>query len=183
MLPRQDDANAAEKLPDRLAAALGVPVTPTILSVDSWSPHVQVAARYRAGRIFLVGDAAHRFPPTGGLGLNTGIQEAHDLAARLAPVAAGKAAEALLDGYEAACRPAARDNADESFENLLALGEISRLIGEWPDLAGLERRLATLTKTERRQLDQAIEAQRRHFLSEGCAPGERRPRGDAASSI
>jgi 2,4-dichlorophenol 6-monooxygenase len=170
MLPRQGDAEADVRIPERLAAALGVPVTPRILSVDAWSPHVQVAARYREGRVFLVGDAAHRFPPTGGLGLNTGIQEAHHLAKRLAAVALGEGDEALLDGYEAACRPAARANADASFENLVRLGEIPRVIGECADLASLERRLASLTPEERRRLEQAIEAQRSHFLSDGHAP-------------
>ena len=170
MLPRQSGAGEDGSIPQRLAAALGVPVAPQLLSVDAWSPHVQVATRYREGRIFLVGDAAHRFPPTGGLGLNTGIQEAHDLATRLAAVLAGGAPEALLEGYEAACRPAARANADESFRNLVRLGEIARVIGEWPDLASLERRLASLTPEERSQLEKAIEAQRSHFLSDGSQP-------------
>jgi 2,4-dichlorophenol 6-monooxygenase len=170
MLPRQGDAHEEGKIPQRLSAALGVPVAPRILSVDAWSPHVQVAARYREGRVFLVGDAAHRFPPTGGLGLNTGIQEAQDLAARLAAVVTGSAPETLLDGYEAACRPAARANADESFGNLVRLGEISRVIGACTDLASLERRLASLTPEERSQLEKAVEAQRSHFLWEGCAP-------------
>jgi len=170
MMPSRGSEDEERMIPERLAAALGVPLEPKILSFDDWSPHVQVAARYREGRIFLVGDAAHRFPPTGGLGLNTGIQEAHDLAARLAAVAAGSAPEALLDGYEAACRPAAQANADESFENLKRLGEISRVLGDWPDLAALERRLASLTQTERQQLGVAIEAQRSHFLSDGSQP-------------
>jgi 2-polyprenyl-6-methoxyphenol hydroxylase-like FAD-dependent oxidoreductase len=170
MMPRRGTEGEEETIPERLTAALGVPAPTKILSVDSWSPHVQVATRYRSGRVLLVGDAAHRFPPTGGLGLNTGIQEAHDLVTRLAAVASGNGTAALLDGYETACRPAARANADESFENLKRLGEIPRVIGEWPDLATLERRLASLTPAERRQLDEAIEAQRSHFVSDGSAP-------------
>jgi 2,4-dichlorophenol 6-monooxygenase len=170
MLARRGEADEDEEIPQRLAAALGVPVRPRILSVDAWSPHVQVAARYREGRVFLVGDAAHRFPPTGGLGLNTGIQEAQDLATRLAAVVGGSAPEALLEGYEAACRPAARANADESFGNLVRLGEIARVIGECADLASLERRLASLSPAERSRLEKAIEAQRSHFLSDGRAP-------------
>jgi 2-polyprenyl-6-methoxyphenol hydroxylase-like FAD-dependent oxidoreductase len=173
MTPRRDAGREEETLPGRLAAALGVPVAPRILSVDAWSPHVQVAGRYRERRVFLVGDAAHRFPPTGGLGLNTGIQEAHDLASRLARVEAGRAAEALLEGYDALCRPAARANADASFENLRRLREISDVVGEWPDLEGLERRIASLTEDERRRLDAAIEAQLSHFLWDGCPPGVR----------
>jgi 2-polyprenyl-6-methoxyphenol hydroxylase-like FAD-dependent oxidoreductase len=177
MMPRRDSDAEEETIPKRLAAALAVPLEPQILSVDAWSPHVQVAARYREGRVFLVGDAAHRFPPTGGLGLNTGVQEAHDLVTRLAAVANGNATAALLDGYEGACRPAARANADESFENLKRLGEIARVIGEWPDLASLERRLASLPSAERMQLAEAIEAQRSHFVSDGSAPA-RSDRGD-----
>lgn len=159
-----------ERIPERLAAALGVAVKARILSVDGWSAHVQVAARYREGRIFLVGDAAHRFPPTGGLGLNTGIQEAHELVERLAGVEAGSSDE-LLEGYESTCRPAARANADESFENLKRLGEVPRVLGDCRDLAGLERRLGSLGEAERRQLDEAIEAQRSHFISDGRLPG------------
>lgn len=159
-----------ETLPDRLAAALDVPLTPKILSVESWSPHVQVASRYREGRVLLVGDAAHRFPPTGGLGLNTGIQEAENLVARLAEVEAGGPHAGLLQGYEAACRPAAQANADESFENMKRLAEIARVIGSWPDLAGLERRIADLTDAERQQLAKAVDAQSSHFLSDGSFP-------------
>jgi len=170
MMPKRGSDEEEEAIPERLAAALDVPVTPKIVSVDSWSPHVQVAARYREGRVFLVGDAAHRFPPTGGLGLNTGIQEAWDLVERLAAVVRDAAPEALLDGYEKACRPAAQANADESFENLKRLAAISSALGEHADLASLVRRVASLDEAERRQLDDAIELQRSHFESDGHLP-------------
>lgn len=168
MLPKRGDDDSEAGIPARLDAALGVPLTPKILSVDEWSPHVQVAERYREGRVFLVGDAAHRFPPTGGLGLNTGIVEAHDLVERLTAVETGRADAAGLDGYERECRPVAQANADMSFENLKRLGEISRVIGPQPDLAALERRLASLTQQETQQLAKAIEAQRSHFVSDGA---------------
>jgi 2,4-dichlorophenol 6-monooxygenase len=180
MMPMRGSANEEETIPGRLAAALAVPVTPKLVSVDCWSPHVQVAACYREGRIFLVGDAAHRFPPTGGLGLNTGSRK-RTTWTRLAAVATGNAPEALLDDYETACRPAARANADESFENRKRLGEIARALGNWPDLAALEHRLASLTQTEREQLGAGIEAQRSHFLSDGTQPGAKARRGTAAT--
>jgi len=170
MTPVRDLEEEEETLPERLSAALGVPSRAKILSVDRWSPHAQVAARYREGCIFLAGDAAHRFPPTGGLGLNTGILDVHDLVPRLASVIAGRD-ESLLDDYEAGCRPVAVANTDASFENMKRLGEVSRAIGPCRDLASLERRLASMTRDERGRLAGAIEAQRSHFLSDGGSLG------------
>ncbi|THA70112.1 aromatic ring hydroxylase [Streptomyces sp. A0958] len=77
-------------------------------SISRWPVEGTVAQRFRAGRVFLVGDAAHRHPPSGALGLNTGIQDAHNLAWKLAHVLAGTAGEALLDSYEAERRPVAQ---------------------------------------------------------------------------
>jgi putative polyketide hydroxylase len=67
----------------------------------------QVAERYRDGRVFLAGDAAHLMPPTGGLGASTGIQDVHNLAWKLAAVLDGVADDALLDTYQAERRPVA----------------------------------------------------------------------------
>jgi hypothetical protein len=64
-----------------------------------------VAQRFRSGRVFLVGDAAHRHPPSGALGLNTGIQDAHNLAWKLAAVVKEQAGSALLDTYHAERHP------------------------------------------------------------------------------
>jgi 2-polyprenyl-6-methoxyphenol hydroxylase-like FAD-dependent oxidoreductase len=69
--------------------------------------HHGVAARYRAGAVFLAGDAAHVHSPAGGQGMNIGIQDAVALAERLAEVLAGRRPEAWLDGYETARRPVA----------------------------------------------------------------------------
>jgi 2-polyprenyl-6-methoxyphenol hydroxylase-like FAD-dependent oxidoreductase len=70
--------------------------------------HHRHAARYRVGRVFLAGDAAHVHSPAGAQGMNTGIQEAWNLAWKLALVARGVADEALLDTYEAERRPIGR---------------------------------------------------------------------------
>jgi 2-polyprenyl-6-methoxyphenol hydroxylase-like FAD-dependent oxidoreductase len=69
--------------------------------------HHRVAARFRAGGVFLCGDAAHVHSPAGGQGMNTGIADAYDLATRLAAVLTGQADPAVLDGYEHDRRPAA----------------------------------------------------------------------------
>ncbi|WP_433672859.1 FAD-dependent monooxygenase [Nocardia sp. CA-136227] len=67
-----------------------------------WRPNVRLAQRYRSGRVFLAGDAAHVHPPTGGQGLNTGVQDAYNLGWKLAAALRdpGAATEALLDSYE-----------------------------------------------------------------------------------
>lgn len=75
---------------------------------SSWRANVRLADRYRAGRVFLAGDAAHIHSPAGGQGMNTGIQDAHNLGWKLAAVAQG-ASPALLDSYEAERRPVAAE--------------------------------------------------------------------------
>jgi 2-polyprenyl-6-methoxyphenol hydroxylase-like FAD-dependent oxidoreductase len=67
----------------------------------------RVADRYRSGRVFLAGDAAHVHSPAGGQGMNTGIQDAMNLAWKLALVCSGRAGVELLDSYEAVRRPVA----------------------------------------------------------------------------
>jgi 2-polyprenyl-6-methoxyphenol hydroxylase-like FAD-dependent oxidoreductase len=70
---------------------------------------MRLASRYRVGNAFIAGDAAHIHPPTGGQGMNTGIQDAYNLAWKLALVLKGAAAPALLDSYEAERRPVGAD--------------------------------------------------------------------------
>src|SRR3982750_2096366 len=80
--------------------------------VSHWILDRIVAEKWRYGDIFLAGDAAHRQPPTSGLGLNTGIQDAHNLAWKLAEVLAGRASDALLDTYESERHPVSTHGAD-----------------------------------------------------------------------
>ena len=84
----------------------------------------QIAERYSEGRVFLVGDAAHRFPPTGGLGLNTGVADVHNLVWKLGATEEGWAPAGLLASYGAERRPVAAANADKSLENALGLFEV-----------------------------------------------------------
>ena len=96
-----------------------------VLSIGNWSMHASVADRWRQGRVFLVGDAAHQLPPTGGLGLNTGLQDTHNLAWKIAAVSQGWAGEDLLDSYESERKPVARYNADRSLLNSKLVGRIT----------------------------------------------------------
>ncbi|MCP2256608.1 2-polyprenyl-6-methoxyphenol hydroxylase [Streptoalloteichus tenebrarius] len=76
-------------------------------ATSTWRPNIRMADRYRRGRVLIAGDAAHVHPPTGGQGMNTGIQDAYNLGWKLAHVLRG-APESLLDTYETERRPVAR---------------------------------------------------------------------------
>ncbi|MET9856005.1 FAD-dependent monooxygenase [Streptomyces sp. NPDC006450] len=95
----------------RIREVLGLPeLEVTLHDVTSWTVEAVLAEHYRYGRVFLAGDAAHRQPPAVGLGLNTGIQDAHNLAWKLAAVVSGKAPDSLLDTYEAERKPVGQFN-------------------------------------------------------------------------
>ncbi|MEV4315911.1 FAD-dependent monooxygenase [Actinocrispum sp. NPDC049592] len=91
-----------------------------LVSVLPWDATSAVAEKYRQGRVFLVGDAAHLVPPTGAFGANTGIQDAHNLAWKLAFVLKGQASEHLLDTYEQERKPVAEMTADQAMRRLRA---------------------------------------------------------------
>ncbi|GAB3610753.1 FAD-dependent oxidoreductase [Humibacter ginsengiterrae] len=83
-----------------------------VIDVTPWQQAVGVAERYRQGCAFLVGDAAHVWPPAGAMGANSGIQDAHNLAWKLAAVLDGRADPSLLNTYEDERRPVALALAD-----------------------------------------------------------------------
>ena len=124
--------------PERCAARIrdGVGVQDLdvrVLSIGKWQMNAVVGRKLIAGRILLVGDAAHMLPPTGGLGANTGMQGMHNAMWKLALYLKGKAGRKLLETYETERRPVARWVADQSYDNRMQvnkLGAISR--GEAP---------------------------------------------------
>jgi 2,4-dichlorophenol 6-monooxygenase len=89
-----------------------------ICAISRWPVEGTVAERFGVGRVFLVGDAAHRHPPSGALGLNTGIQDSHNLAWKLAAVLRGSAGPALLDTYQAERRPVAQRVVERALYSL-----------------------------------------------------------------
>jgi 2-polyprenyl-6-methoxyphenol hydroxylase-like FAD-dependent oxidoreductase len=129
--------------------------------VSVYQMSARLADRYCAGRIFLVGDAAHIHPPTGGQGLNTSIQDAYNLGWKLAAVVAG-APSALLESYEDERRPIA--------EGMLGLS--TRLLAA-ASRGGMRR------GRETQQLDIGYEesplALEAPFRSEGVRAGQRAP--------
>ncbi len=99
-----------------------------IINKSFWTMAAQVAKQYRHGKIFLVGDAAHRLPPTGGLGMNTGIADAHNLAWKLAFVLKSYASDTLLDTYYDERAPIAKRNIEWSTENAKRFFDIFKAI-------------------------------------------------------
>ncbi|OOL32418.1 polyketide hydroxylase [Rhodococcus rhodochrous] len=89
-----------------------------VLQSSVWHANVLVADRYRLGRLFVAGDAAHEVIPTGGYGLNTGIADAVNLGWKLAAVIQGYGGNDLLDSYETERRPVAVMARDWSFRHL-----------------------------------------------------------------
>lgn len=97
--------------------------------ISRWSIGGVVADRFRVGRVFVLGDAAHRHPPTGALGLTSAMHDAHNLCWKLALVVRGLAGDALLDTYHDERRPVDVRNVQRSLENAQAHGAIGRLLG------------------------------------------------------
>ncbi len=110
-------------IPALMRRAMGGDVPFTIEHKDLWVRKRTVADRFMDGRVFLAGDAAHAHPPNGGLGMNTGIQDAFDLGWKLAAVLDGWGGEALLESYDIERRPASARAAEMSLTNYRRLDQ------------------------------------------------------------
>ncbi|MER7760518.1 FAD-dependent monooxygenase [Streptomyces sp. NPDC097619] len=107
----------------------------------------RLAERYRSGRVLLAGDAAHIHPPTGGQGLNLGIQDAFNLGWKLAAAVTGRAPEGLLDTYHAERHPVAAAVLDNTRAQIALMSTepgqqaVRRLLAELADIEEVNRRL------------------------------------------
>ncbi|MET7368871.1 FAD-dependent monooxygenase [Streptomyces sp. NPDC005566] len=98
-----------ERCAEHIRKAVGAPgLDVEITGKAPWHAAERVAERYGSGRVFLAGDSAHEMSPTGAFGSNTGIQDAHNLAWKLAAVISGEAGPGLLGTYEAERLPVAK---------------------------------------------------------------------------
>lgn len=94
-----------------LEAAVGKPFAHEVIALTPWNAgYALVADRFRSGRLFVAGDAAHLFTPTGGMGYNTSVDDVVNLGWKLAATLQGSGGETLLDSYEAERRPIAQRN-------------------------------------------------------------------------
>ncbi|MFD7553674.1 MULTISPECIES: FAD-dependent oxidoreductase [unclassified Streptomyces] len=104
-----------ERCVEQIRAAIGVPDLDVVIGGKApWHAAERVAEQYSVGRVFLAGDAAHEMSPTGAFGSNTGIQDAHNLAWKIAAVLDGSAGMELLDTYEAERLPVARATSERA---------------------------------------------------------------------
>ncbi len=171
-----EDAYTEDRCIHLVRAAIGRDDLPfSVRDRSVWTMTAQVAARYRSGPVFLVGDSAHRFPPTGGMGMNTGIQDAHNLAWKLAAVEAGWAPASLLDTYEVERRPVAQHNAEQSLANAMKILEVFAALGLSEDREASRARMrASLADPAAMvTLGKAIDNQREHFDMFGLQLGFR----------
>ncbi len=124
-----DEASVAA----RMRELLRLPdFNPVVHKIGRWDVEGVVAARYRAGRVFLAGDAAHRHPPVSALGLNTAFGDAHNLAWKLDHVLRGKASDGLLDSYESERRPVGARVAEWALNGFRMRSLIDQAIGLVP---------------------------------------------------
>lgn len=159
-----------------LFRAVGRPFDFELRGTQHWHHHQSVAKRWRAaiepgehaqGRVFLAGDAAHLFAPTGGVGMNTGIGDAVDLAWKLAHALDGSGGEALLASYELERKPIAVRNSVVSANNS---DKIDLVMDETPAFIDEE---SPRGEQARRELVGKIRWMSRQFSSAGTHLGYR----------
>jgi len=169
-----------ESVLPRVRAAIGDPaVDVRIKKISEWQFNHVVASRYRRGRLFVAGDAAHRHPPANGLGSNTSIQDAYNLAWKLALVVTGKADERLLDSYDAERQPVGRRVVDRANQSVGEMAPWLDAIGYRPEQSSAEA-MALLDELHgphggdrRERLLAALDLMNGQFNAHGVEMGQR----------
>ncbi|MGJ7041592.1 2,4-dichlorophenol 6-monooxygenase [Shinella sp. BE166] len=124
--PSVDEAHAKKVVRDLVGVA---DLDVTIKSVSTWTVNNMYATTLSNGRVFCMGDAIHRHPPSNGLGSNTSIQDAFNLAWKLAFVLKGQAGEGLLDSYQAERAPIAKQIVTRANRSIEEFGPIFKALG------------------------------------------------------
>jgi len=185
--PPDVDDEMATRIVHELVGDDTVPVT--IRSTSLWGNNKMYATRYRTGRVFCMGDAVHRHPPSNGLGSNTSIQDAYNLAWKLAYVLRGTAGEALLDSYDAERTPVGRQIVLRANKSIEEFGPIFSALGvlgtDDPDVmrAHIESRRDNTPEAarQRAELRTALELKDYEFNAHGVELGQRYASGAVVS--
>ena len=173
------DEAVATQIAHNLIGDRSIPIK--LLSTSLWSNNHMYATRYSSGRVFCMGDACHRHPPSNGLGSNTSIQDAYNLAWKLALVLQGKAAPSLLDSYNDERAPIGRQIVTRANQSIAEFGPIFDALGllETTDtqqmLANMEIRKEDSPRgaAAREKLRRAIELKNYEFNCHGVELGQR----------
>lgn len=119
-----------EELVRRARSTIGDPdVAIRVKNVAHWQVNHLYATSYRKGRVFIAGDAAHRHPPSGGLGTNTSVQDAFNLVWKLRFELAGKAGPELLDSYHDERQPVGQSVVERAMKSLYNVAPVPRALG------------------------------------------------------
>ncbi|KAL3476544.1 2,4-dichlorophenol 6-monooxygenase [Aspergillus californicus] len=161
---------------------IGIPdVEVRVKDISKWQVNKMVADEYRHGRVLLGGDAAHRHPPASGLGSNTCVQDAYNIAWKLALVLSGRASDALLDSYSQERQPVGKQIVDSAIQALYNMARLPGVLGFQPGQSQEEgyKSLEALASDEpgaekrRAELDEAVNLQNRRSNALGVQLGQR----------
>jgi 2-polyprenyl-6-methoxyphenol hydroxylase-like FAD-dependent oxidoreductase len=158
------EAVTQDECEKQVAAAIGAVVPIEVHHIWSWSHDLSVTDRWREGRVFLAGDAAHHFPPHGGFGLNSGVQDAQNLAWKLAAKLRWNAGDGLLASYEDERLPVAEFNGEQMMHNTRQMEKTGFMMQDKNFLAMLE---TDEGEPARRAIADGIPAQRAMLASHG----------------
>lgn len=153
----------------------------TIRSVSTWTVNQMYATRYSKGRVFCMGDAVHRHPPSNGFGSNTSIQDAYNLTWKLAMVLKGQASERLLDTYDQERAPIGKQIVERANKSIEQFGGIFSALGLNQELDADQMRanMALLKEAsaagaaKRKLLREAIELKSYEFATQGVELNQR----------
>ncbi|MEV6183246.1 FAD-dependent monooxygenase [Streptomyces sp. NPDC052015] len=177
--PPRVDEEAARTIVRDLVGDPDLPVE--ITSTSLWTVNHTYAEEYAIGRVFCAGDAVHRHPPSNGLGSNTSVQDAYNLAWKLAMVIRGEAGPALLDSYTAERAPVGRQIVERANLSRDQFGPIFDVLGVGggsdadtiaAGIAAIRARTPEGAK-KRRQLEEAIQLKNYEFNAHGVEMNQR----------
>jgi 2-polyprenyl-6-methoxyphenol hydroxylase-like FAD-dependent oxidoreductase len=164
--PSETDTPAPETIIALFRRCVGAPIEVEVLASHSWTAGVALyAEHFGRGRVQLAGDAVHLFTPTGGFGMNTGVDDAANLAWKLAALVQGWGGPGLLDSYERERRPIA-------IRNTSAARALARNVGEVAVSAGIEQ-ATPAGAAERRKVGAFLATFGEEFASIGVQLGAR----------
>jgi 2,4-dichlorophenol 6-monooxygenase len=174
--PKMSDGEAIEKV----RAIVGDPTfEPEIIEVMIWYVNQQYASEYGRGRVHCGGDAVHRHPPSSGLGLNTCVQDAHNLAWKIAYAVKGYAGPGLVDTYTDERAPVGKQIVERANQSRLDYGPLRAALSapgtDDPVAAGLAKVKAPTAEgaAARKALREALELKDYEFNAEGVELNQR----------